>query len=51
MNSGGAIMPGGNDATPIIMDELQVMALIQESGDAKIIAVPPELFYGMRRKR
>lgn len=39
VNSGGAIMPGGYDATPIIMDERQVMALIQESGDAKIIAV------------
>ena len=32
-------MPGGYDATPIIMDERQVMALIQESSDAKIIAV------------
>lgn len=39
VNSGGARMPGGYDATPIIMDEQQVMALIQESGDAKIIAV------------
>lgn len=39
VNSGGAVMPGGYDATPIIMDERQVMALIQESGDAKIIAV------------
>ncbi len=39
VNSGGAVMPGGYDATPIIMDERQVMALIQESGNAKIIAV------------
>ena len=39
VNSGGAVMPGGYDATPIIMDERQVMALIQESSDAKIIAV------------
>lgn len=39
VNSGGAIMPGGYDATPIIMDEKQVMALVQESGKAKIIAV------------
>lgn len=31
--------PSGYDATPIIMDERQVMALIQESGNAKIIAV------------
>lgn len=39
VNSGGAIMPGGFDATPIIMDERQVMSLIQESGNATIIAV------------
>lgn len=39
VNSGGAIMPGGYDATPIIMDERQVMALVQENGEAKIIAV------------
>ncbi|WP_437917911.1 MBL fold metallo-hydrolase [Sphingobacterium sp. LRF_L2] len=38
VNSGGAKMPGF-DATPIIMDEQQTMSLIQESGDAKVIAI------------
>lgn len=38
LNSGGAAMPGF-DATPIIMDADQAMSLIQESGNAKIIAV------------
>ncbi|MGL4909069.1 MAG: MBL fold metallo-hydrolase, partial [Bacteroidales bacterium] len=27
------------EATPIIMDDIQTMALIQESGNAKVIAV------------
>lgn len=36
--SGGAAMPGF-EATPIIMDESQTMSLIQESGNAKVIAV------------
>lgn len=39
VNSGGAIVPGGYDATPIIMDERQVMALVQESRDIPVIAV------------
>lgn len=41
VNSGGAIMPPQNDwkATPIIMDERQTMALVQESGDIPVIAV------------
>lgn len=39
VNSGGAVMPGRFDATLIIMDERQTMALVQESGNAKIIAV------------
>lgn len=38
VNSGGAVMPGF-EATPIIMDAEQTMSLIQESGNAKIIAV------------
>ena len=38
VNSGGAVVKG-YEATPIIMDEKQVMALIQESGKAKVIAV------------
>ncbi|MGL4518498.1 MAG: MBL fold metallo-hydrolase [Phocaeicola sp.] len=38
VNSGGARFLNF-DATPIIMDEEQTMALIQESGDAKVIAV------------
>ena len=37
-NTGGARMPG-YEATPILMDEAQAMSLIQESGDAKVIAV------------
>lgn len=39
VNSGGAIMPGGYNATPIIMDEHQVMSLVQESGNTPVIAV------------
>jgi L-ascorbate metabolism protein UlaG (beta-lactamase superfamily) len=38
VNSGGAAMPG-HEATPILMDEEQTMALIKASGDATIIAV------------
>ena len=41
VNSGGAIMPPQEDwkATPIIMDERQTMALVQESGEIPVIAV------------
>lgn len=41
VNSGGAIMPLQEDwkATPIIMDERQTMALVQESGEIPVIAV------------
>lgn len=41
VNSGGAIMPPQEQwkATPIIMDEHQTMALLQESGDIPVIAV------------
>lgn len=38
INTGGAKMPG-YEATPIIMDEKQAIALIQESGKAKVVAV------------
>lgn len=38
VNSGGAV-DKNYKSTPIIMDEKQVMALVQESGKAKIIAV------------
>lgn len=38
VNSGGAVAKG-YEATPIIMDEKQVMALVQECGDARVIAV------------
>ncbi|GAB3812576.1 MBL fold metallo-hydrolase [Pontibacter rugosus] len=38
INSGGAAFPGF-EATPILMNEEQTMALIGESGTAKIIAV------------
>lgn len=38
VNSGGAQVPGF-EASPIIMDEVQTMALIKESGKAKVIAV------------
>jgi L-ascorbate metabolism protein UlaG (beta-lactamase superfamily) len=41
INSGGAIWPG-YEATPILMEENQVMQLIKESGKAKIIAVHME---------
>ncbi|MBC5773673.1 MBL fold metallo-hydrolase [Pontibacter sp. KCTC 32443] len=37
-NSGGAAFPGF-EATPILKDEEQTMSLIQESGEAKVIAV------------
>lgn len=41
VNSGGAIIPPQEEwrATPIIMDEHQTMALLQESGDIPVIAV------------
>lgn len=41
VNSGGAIIPPQEEwrATPIIMDERQTMALLQESGDIPVIAV------------
>ena len=39
VNSGGAYPTGPYGATPIIMDEIQVMALLQESGDTPVIAV------------
>lgn len=38
VNSGGALIQGYEN-TPIIMDEAQTMALISESGKAKVIAV------------
>ncbi len=38
VNSGGAVVPGYEN-TPILMDEDQTMALIGESGKAKVIAV------------
>lgn len=38
VNSGGAVIPGF-ETNPILMDEVQTMALIQESGKAKVIAV------------
>lgn len=38
VNTGGAKMPGF-EATPIIMDEKQAIALVQESGKAKVIAI------------
>ncbi|ARS35422.1 MBL fold metallo-hydrolase [Pontibacter actiniarum] len=38
VNSGGAAFPGF-EATPILMNEEQTMALIKKSGDAKVIAV------------
>ncbi len=38
INSGGALIPGYEN-TPIIMDENQAMSVIQESGNAKVIAV------------
>lgn len=38
VNSGGAFIPGF-ETNPILMDEVQTMALIQESGNAKVIAV------------
>ncbi|QMU26685.1 MBL fold metallo-hydrolase [Adhaeribacter radiodurans] len=38
VNSGGAVIPKF-EKTPILMDEEQTMALIRESGKAKIIAV------------
>lgn len=38
VNSGGAVIKGFEN-TPIIMDEAQTMALIAESGKAKVIAV------------
>ncbi|SHN33643.1 MBL fold metallo-hydrolase [Chitinophaga sp. CF418] len=41
INSGGAIWPG-YEATPILMEENQVMQLMNESGKAKIIAVHME---------
>ncbi|WP_207430159.1 MBL fold metallo-hydrolase [Sabulibacter ruber] len=37
-NSGGAAFPGF-EATPILMDEAQTIALIHQSGNAKVIAV------------
>lgn len=42
INTGGARFPG-MEATPIIMDEIQAMSLIQESGSAKIIAIHMEV--------
>lgn len=38
VNSGGAVIPGF-ETNPILMDEVQTMALIRESGKAKVIAV------------
>ncbi|WP_018477361.1 MBL fold metallo-hydrolase [Pontibacter roseus] len=38
VNSGGAVVPGF-EKTPILMDEDQTMALVKESGKAKVIAV------------
>jgi L-ascorbate metabolism protein UlaG (beta-lactamase superfamily) len=38
VNSGGAVIKGF-EKTPILMDENQTMALIGESGKAKVIAV------------
>ncbi|HEV7378918.1 MAG TPA: MBL fold metallo-hydrolase [Dyadobacter sp.] len=38
VNSGGAVIPGF-EANPILMDEVQTIALIKESGKAKVIAV------------
>ena len=38
VNSGGAFIPGF-ETNPILMDEVQTMALIQESGNAMVIAV------------
>lgn len=38
VNSGGALIKGFENS-PIIMDEAQTMALIRESGNAKVIAV------------
>ncbi len=37
-NSGGAVFPGF-EATPILKDEEQTMSLIQQCGDARVIAV------------
>ncbi|AKD05733.1 MBL fold metallo-hydrolase [Pontibacter korlensis] len=37
-NSGGAAFPGF-ESTPILMDEEQTMALIKDSGEARVIAV------------
>lgn len=50
INSGGARMPGF-EATPIIMDESQVMSLIQESGPARIIAVHMDVIDHCRTTR
>jgi L-ascorbate metabolism protein UlaG (beta-lactamase superfamily) len=38
VNSGGAFIPGF-ETSPILMDEVQTMALIRESGKARVIAV------------
>lgn len=50
VNSGGAAMPGF-EATPIIMDEHQTMSLIQESGNAKVIAVHMDVIDHCRTTR
>lgn len=38
VNSGGAVVPG-YEKTPILMDDVQTMALIKDSGKARVIAV------------
>lgn len=50
INSGGAIWPG-YETTPILMEENQVMQLIKESGNAKIIAVHMEALDHCRTTR
>lgn len=50
VNSGGARMPGF-EGTPIIMDENQAMSLIQESGNATVIAVHMDVIDHCRTTR
>jgi len=50
VNSGGAAMPSF-EATPILMDELQTLALVQESGNATVIAVHMEAIDHCRTTR
>lgn len=50
VNSGGAAIKGYEN-TPIIMDEAQTMALIAESGNAKVIAVHMDVLDHCRTTR